>query len=226
MSYDAILFDLDNTLYDYDAYWAERLRWSLAPVLLRYPHLQLESLVEQAIAGQIYLREWRAFLMRVGVTAEEVLVAAQERYQVNRFEDLSLYPGARQLLAALRSRYRLGLITNGPAFTQRPKIARFGLAELMDVILISEEVGVAKPDPAIFRMALAQLGVAPERAVFVGDSPDHDLRGACAAGLHAIWMNPRRLAAPPDLPPLLATIASLADLAPIFNVTSWGDAVI
>jgi putative hydrolase of the HAD superfamily len=72
-----------------------------------------------------------------------------------------------------------------------------GLLELVDAVVTSAEVGVAKPDPLVFRRALAVAGVGPEAAVHVGDSPDNDVAGARAAGVRPVlvW---RRSGAPPD----------------------------
>ena len=65
------------------------------------------------------------------------------------------------------------------------------LSDVFPIILISEEVGSWKPDPAIFYRALELGNASPAEAVFVGDSPDHDIAGARAAGLTTIWMNRR-----------------------------------
>jgi FMN phosphatase YigB (HAD superfamily) len=82
----------------------------------------------------------------------------------------------------------------------------------LDVLIVSGEVGVAKPEPAIFALALAQLGVGPAAALFVGDSLEYDLRGAAAAGIAFVWMNPRGEQLPAGFTPPLATIERLSDL--------------
>ncbi len=95
-------------------------------------------------------------------------------------------PGSAEVLAALRGRgLATGVVSN---FDQRlPAILEgLGLAALLDCVVLPGEVGVAKPDPAIFARALARLGVRAEAAVFVGDRADEDLAGARAAGLRAI----------------------------------------
>jgi putative hydrolase of the HAD superfamily len=212
MPYRAILFDLDDTLYDYRAYWDEKLRYALGKIVERYPHLSLDALVAAAIAGTIYGEQLPAWLAGYGVRDADLIAAAQERYRANWWEQLQLFAQAPAVLQQLRRTHRLGLITNGPARTQRPKIAQFGLGELMDVIVVSGEVGVAKPDPAIFHLALDQLGVSAAQALFVGDSLVYDLAGAHAAGVAFVWMNPRREPLPPELPRPQAIIASLAEL--------------
>jgi putative hydrolase of the HAD superfamily len=104
-----------------------------------------------------------------------------------------LAPTTPVLLEALRDRgLKTGLISNGfdPPDLVRAELARLGVAQLLDVIVMSGDVGVRKPDPAIFRYALEQLGVAPERALMVGDSVLNDIAGAKALGMktcQALW---------------------------------------
>jgi putative hydrolase of the HAD superfamily len=85
----------------------------------------------------------------------------------------------------------LGIVTNGFATVQRRKIRRHCLEEQVDFIIISEEMGVFKPEQAIFEAALTQAGVVAGQALFVGDTPVSDIQGARDAGLHAVLMDPR-----------------------------------
>jgi HAD superfamily hydrolase (TIGR01549 family) len=210
--YRAILFDLDDTLYDFRAHWRSRLRLALAEVLARHPQLDAAALEEAALAAQVYIDQLPDFLRRHGVADEALIAAAHARYRDGWFECMVLPEATARALAALRPRYQLGLVTNGPVRTQRAKIERFGLAEVMDALVISEEVGVAKPDPAIFALALRWLGVAPAAALHVGDSPEFDLAGAAAAGIAAVWVNPSGTPLPPGIPPPLATVRSVAEV--------------
>ena len=104
-------------------------------------------------------------------------------------ESLRLYPEVLALLPSLRRRYRLALITNGASDTQRGSLRMLGIEQAFDAVVISGEVGVAKPDPAIFQVALRDLGVGPEQAWHIGDDPLTDIAGAHAAGLTAVWLN-------------------------------------
>lgn len=70
-------------------------------------------------------------------------------------------------------------------------LGQLGVAELLDCVVTSAEVGAAKPDPAVFRRALKCLGLRPEEAIHLGDSPDLDLAGAKAAGIEAVLLNAR-----------------------------------
>jgi FMN phosphatase YigB (HAD superfamily) len=81
------------------------------------------------------------------------------------------------------------LVTNGPSDLQREKLSCLGISTSFAAIAISGEHRAAKPDPAIFMTALTQLGVEAHEAWHVGDSLDHDIAGAHASGLLAVWLN-------------------------------------
>ena len=89
----------------------------------------------------------------------------------------------------LQEDYALGLVTNGASCLQREKLEASGLRRFFDVVVVSGEVGVGKPEAAIFRHALARLDAPAEATAMVGDSLARDIDGAVAAGLSAIWIN-------------------------------------
>ncbi|UIP00875.1 HAD family hydrolase [Halobaculum sp. CBA1158] len=94
--------------------------------------------------------------------------------------------GARGLVAELRERYRVGLLTNGPVRAQSVKLDRLGWWEEFDAVRISGDLPAGKPDERAFEALLSALDVAPDEAVFVGDHPVEDVRGASEAGLSAV----------------------------------------
>jgi FMN phosphatase YigB (HAD superfamily) len=118
----------------------------------------------------------------------------------------------------VRQHARVGMITNGPSQIQRDKITRLAIAELFEFILVSEEEGVWKPDPVIFERALELTGMQARDAVYVGDSPEHDIAGARAAGIRSIWIN-RRGRDWPGGPPPDHVIASLLELPTLLGMT-------
>jgi putative hydrolase of the HAD superfamily len=189
-------------------------------VLERYPHLDREALVTQAIAEKVYTEKFAGYLRAHEVDDEALIARAQDIFERDWFARLALYDDAVHTLEALRRSCKLGLVTNGPSWTQRPKIEQFRLAEYLDLLIVSEEVGVAKPDPGIFRIALDRLQVAPHETLFVGDSIEFDMRGAIAAGMPFVWMNPRGEPLPPDLPPPLAELRRLHELIALLDETN------
>jgi putative hydrolase of the HAD superfamily len=217
-----VLFDLDDTLCDYAGARAARLRiafgQALAAARAREARVmgevgppapiarppELDALIETSIAIQPHGADHFPDLLRpYGVPAEAAALAVAW-YRTNRFHGLCLFADAVTTLETVRAALpgrRLGLITNGPAEVQRAKIELLGLDALVDFALVSGELGIEKPDPEIFRAALRMADATPDEAVFVGDSPDHDVAGARAAGIRAIWMNRSGRAWPAALPP-------------------------
>jgi putative hydrolase of the HAD superfamily len=121
-----------------------------------------------------------------------------------------VFPEVPGVLAALRARgLRLAVVSN---FDGRlgPLLDGLGLRALLDAVIASARVGSAKPDPAIFRAALAALDVGGAETLHVGDQPVEDVLGARGAGLRAALVAGDR--SPPPLPPGAATLASLAEL--------------
>lgn len=128
-----------------------------------------------------------------------------------------LVPGAGEALAALkRRRLKLGLICNTgrtPGTVLRRLLDAFGILKRFNVALFSDETMVRKPDPAVFRQALAALQADPAAAVHVGDNAAADVGGAMAAGMQAVWV---RRADQPQ-PECLAAIASVAELPAVLK---------
>ncbi|HEY7257769.1 MAG TPA: HAD family hydrolase [Gaiellales bacterium] len=121
------------------------------------------------------------------------------------------FADTRPALDELRRTHRLALVTNGASCLQREKLAGTGLAESdFDAVVISGDVGIAKPRPEVFAHALELLGVGASQAVMVGDSLERDVRGAEACGIRGIWLN-RQSRRPPG-PNGHTEIATLAEL--------------
>lgn len=101
--------------------------------------------------------------------------------------------GAKKAFSKLTEYYETGVITNGFAETQWMKIREFGFDNVCTSIIISEEFGLMKPDPAIFNEATQQARYAPEQILYVGDSLTSDVDGALNAGWNMAWYNPKNL---------------------------------
>ncbi|MGH2830920.1 MAG: HAD family hydrolase, partial [Actinomycetota bacterium] len=99
------------------------------------------------------------------------------------------FPDALPALRELKAHgYRLGLVSNWEGWL--PSVLdRTGLMPLLDAVAVSGLEGVEKPDPALFRIALERMGVEPARAVYVGDSPSHDVQPALALGMGAVLID-------------------------------------
>jgi putative hydrolase of the HAD superfamily len=223
---ELLCFDLDDTLWHVEPVLvrAERETWQWligrVPDLARYctaadVRAQRTTLLRNRPEYQHDLTALRRDAMRhtlraAGVAADEAARIAADAMEI--FLELrcqvEFFPGVLATLERLGERYKLAALSNGNA-----DLARTGAAALFDVVLSAASVGRAKPDPAMFQRALAEAGVAASRAVHIGDHPEHDVRAARAAGLHAIWANPLALPRPDGLPADVPTLEDFATLA-------------
>lgn len=190
-----VLFDLDDTLCDYSGARVGRLRAAFADAFAAagIEDDDLDAVIDESIATHPHGSDhFPELLARHGVTDVELARAARRWYHDNRFLGLDLFPDARSVLAAVRALpgvEKIGVITNGPAEVQRDKLELLALPSEIDFAIISGELGIEKPDPRIFSEALRLGGQGAEDAVYIGDSPEHDIEGARATGIPAVWMN-------------------------------------
>jgi putative hydrolase of the HAD superfamily len=199
----AVLFDLDDTLADraaglrrYAAVFADDFGDRLEPCLPQTIH---QTLIANDDFGTLAQAEafCAALAWRRPASPAELFDHWNQRFgqAATAFDDVE------QVLGELQRRgIRMGLVTNGGAAMQRAKIAALGLERFMAAIVISSEAGLRKPDPAIFRRALDEIGCTASETWFVGDHPDLDVRGAHDAGLTAFWVRTGVFEAPDDLP--------------------------
>jgi HAD superfamily hydrolase (TIGR01549 family) len=204
----AVLFDLDDTLFDHracarDALAAVRachacLRGMAFSELERAHARFLEELHAEVMTGRVPLEHarherFRRLFAAAGTTASEDLArGAAATYRQHYAEGRRAVSGAAALLRLVRARARVGIVSNNLLDEQRDKLRVCGLTPYVDALVVSEEAGTPKPDPAIFALALERLGCEAPDAVMVGDSWGADIAGARAAGIRAIWFNPRR----------------------------------
>jgi putative hydrolase of the HAD superfamily len=133
---------------------------------------------------------WRRALADEGVmdaAAPDFAVALHAELEAESFE---LYEESLEVLDAMRAGgIRTALITNGPSTLQRAKLRATGIETAFDVVIVSGEHGMNKPEHGIFALALERLGVQAAAALHVGDNLDADVRGARDAGLLPVWID-------------------------------------
>jgi putative hydrolase of the HAD superfamily len=211
----AVLFDLDDTLFDH----RQCARMALAELHRAHASLQscafdeferlharfLEELHHRVLAGELPLDEarqerFRRLFQAAGVAPDDDMVAtAASAYRHGYQRVRQPIAGAVPLLRVVKQHALVGIVSNNLLEEQRDKLRCCALDEHVDALVVSEDVGISKPDPGIFAVALERLGCTPQEAVMVGDSWAADVVGAIAAGIRAIWFNPLGRAAPdPD----------------------------
>jgi 2-haloalkanoic acid dehalogenase type II len=191
MALKAVLFDFDDTLIDVSASRQERamrahrrLREHGVEVGWSAFWHSINALDESGF----YRRGMEPVIRDLGLHTTALGNECVDYWVFRGAEDLlALSPGCTDMLEVLSKRYRLGIVTNGPADSQHHKFEHTGLARYFELFLSSGEAGVHKPDPEIFRIALERLDVSPKEAVFIGDHLDLDVIGAQRAGMKAIW---------------------------------------
>ena len=233
----ALCFDLDETLLD-GSRLQESIVCTCGKIAASQPGLDAARLVEAnrkvwqgywpevedkwtlgALDGaSIRLEAWRRTLRACGCNDESIArLALQIHWQLGR-EAHRLFDDVQELFTAVRrARVPLALITNGAADTQRDKLRVLGIEHWFDVVVISGEVGIAKPDASAFGFALTQLAVEGENVWHVGDSLTTDVAGAKAAGLTAVWLNRSGLLRREGDPEPDVEIRSLSDLMALLS---------
>ncbi len=159
---------------------------------------------------------WRGALLTLGVDDPAGAEELSETFIRERRKMHVVLPGAERLLEKLSGEYRLGMITNGAPDLQRAKIEGGGLERFFAAILVSGEVGEAKPHPLIFRRALEMAGADADASLMIGDTFSTDIEGAQNAGMRAIWVNRRSEAAPEGRSGFFE-VAGLEDIIPLID---------
>jgi putative hydrolase of the HAD superfamily len=218
---DAVVFDLDDTLHDdtlshqeaarrvaatcfTDPRLGERVAEAYVSRLQRFWSGITGGAVTERVTG-MRERVWREALEEVPGAAPELGARCAEAYERYLREHFVLWDGVRELLRDLRAHgSKLALLSNGFAETHREKIELLALDPFFDLSIVSDEVGMVKPEPRIFRLVSERLGVKPERMTMVGDRFEKDIAGAQTVGMRTLWVNvrgesPREGLAHPDV---------------------------
>lgn len=207
--YQHLFFDLDHTLWDFQTNSSETL-------LELYEDYQLQNMT--GVEGKEFLRTYYKIndikwdLYRQGKITKERL--RKERFyeafanfgvedeglswKIERqYIDLAphrtaLMPGALELLDYLNHKYHLHIITNGFSEIQDIKLSKSGLKPYFKIIMTSEQVGVTKPHPKIFKESLQQAGSELDHSIMIGDNLEADVLGAKNFGMDQVFFNPDR----------------------------------
>lgn len=205
----AILFDLDDTLFSTTEF-ARRAREASVAAMIRYgieaePDAVLAELTEVIREfGSNYGQHFNKLLDRLpphqlrDVNPAIVVAAGMAAYHDTKFAHLRAFEDVRPFLESLEeARMRRGVITHGWTTKQSEKLIRLGIVDLFGPrdIFISDQVGIAKPNPKLYLYALREMGLLPSEVIYVGDNLAHDIAPPRSIGMHTCWIN---RAAKPD----------------------------
>ncbi|GAA2091277.1 HAD family hydrolase [Streptomyces albiaxialis] len=229
-----VLFDVDDTLFDYGTSERAGLLTHLGELGLmdRFAgpdeafelwSLIMEEEYTRFLSGELSFEEQRCsrtrrFLSRAGCLPAEGMTDQEAAawfagYAAHRDATWSAFPDAGPMLESLTSSYRLGVVSNSSLEHQRHKLGAIGLlAYFGEALVCSESHGAAKPEPSIFHAGCTLLGLPPHEVAYVGDKHTVDAVGARDARLRAYWLDRTGAAARMEVEPGIRVIRSLAEL--------------
>jgi FMN hydrolase / 5-amino-6-(5-phospho-D-ribitylamino)uracil phosphatase len=199
----AISFDADNTLWDFDKVMRRSLSYilkeldridpSISNILTIDKMIEIRNKVGDELKGKVTNLEivrFEAFcqtLREIGRPDDRLAHHLNQIYLKHRFEDIELFDDVIPILEVLKTKYMLGVISNG---NTDPK--RCGLKRMFRFVVLSQDYGIEKPDTLLFQIALEKAGCNKSELLHVGDSLDTDIIGAILAGIKSIWLNRKR----------------------------------
>ncbi|KXF82888.1 pyrimidine 5'-nucleotidase [Enterovibrio coralii] len=217
MQYDWILFDADETLFSFDAYAGLKAMFAALDVDFTPEDFAEYQLVNKPLwvqyqDGEISAKQLQEDRFNVWSDRLNISPAELNRRFLDAMADVCQpLEGVRDIVPELAKHAKLGIITNGFVQLQQIRLERTGMTDYFDLVVISEEVGVAKPDVAIFEHTFALAGNPDKsRVLMVGDNAASDILGGNNAGVDTCWLNVDGKALPEGV-------------TPTYTATSWAD---
>lgn len=221
MNWDWILFDADETLFTFDAFGGLQRMFLDYSVTFTAEDFQDYQAINKPLwvdyqngaisALQLQHQRFEGWSERLSVPAGDLNAAF-----LNAMAEICVpLPGAVSLLNALKDKVKIGIITNGFTALQQIRLERTGLRDYFDLLVISEQVGVAKPDRKIFDYTFEQMGQPPrDRVLMVGDTAESDILGGINAGIATCWLNAHGRSLPEGIMPTweVTTLSELEQL--------------
>jgi len=223
--YQWLLFDADGTLFDYEKAESSALRQALRMMDVSFEpaYLAAYQRINQALwhevesgklaPAELKLRRSEQFLLTIGAAYSPITFSANYLECLAGCSDL--VAGAEEVLRALHEKYRIAILTNGLQAVQRGRLARSRIRQQIAEMIISEEIGYAKPAREFFDIAFAQMGHPSRReTLMIGDGWVSDIQGALQYGIDACWYNPGGKTRP-------AGSASIHEIASLRELVGW-----
>ncbi len=199
--YTWLLFDADDTLFDFGQAEAGALRLTFEHLGVRFDpaYLPMYQRINRQIwqdfergkisAEALRIKRFQLLFEAIGVSVDAERFSAA--YLPNLATQSELTEGALEVVQTLHGKYRLAIITNGLRDVQRPRLARSAIRDYIADMVISEEVGAVKPEKAIFDAAFQRMGQPDkDEVLLIGDSLTSDIAGGSAYGIDTCWFNP------------------------------------
>lgn len=205
MKYKVLLFDADETLFDFKKSESIALELAISDFEIPYDpkhHLKIYESINSAIwkefeegkitQNTLKVERFKRLSQELGIDFDPHRFS--ERYMYHLAEASFLLDDAVPLLEKLHGKFKLVIVTNGLAYVQNRRIGKSSIADYFSHIVISEEVGIAKPDPKIFEHTLKLIDhVDKSEVLMIGDSLTSDIKGGINFGVDTCWYNPKKL---------------------------------
>ncbi len=217
----AVFFDIDDTLLDFHSCAGLALRGAFSAVGLSFReeyfptfHRENNALWKRIEEGtlshaELHQIRFRLLFEALGITGD--YATAEETFRAYLRTAAVPIVGAAETLSALKGAgYRLYAASNASHKEQGNRLKKAGLLDHIEDVVVSSDVGAAKPSAAFFHVCLARAGVSPDECVMIGDNVFADVGGALGVGMHAVWLNPMGACLPDGIAPD-AVIASISD---------------
>ncbi|MHA2347979.1 MAG: HAD family hydrolase, partial [Candidatus Hodarchaeales archaeon] len=201
------IFDLDNTLYDYDLCHNHGLKLAYEKWREIGYNESLEEFKELYSTSRIWVKKFlsdtaashsRALYFQKlvetveGIPNTKIIIKLYDSYYEGFYRNLQAFPKIDEVLQKLKqANYQLAIVSNMLAETQYRKLALLNLGDMFDFIITSQSVEHEKPHPHIYSHTLTLTGSSPEETVMIGDSIVDDIEPALWMGMKAIWFNPK-----------------------------------
>jgi putative hydrolase of the HAD superfamily len=228
MRYNWIIFDADGTLFDYDHAEGYAIQGTFEHFGLIYKpdylpiyrncNKQLWDAFEQGLVTitKLKVQRFELFLNTIGIEIDAGIFGNQ--YLIQLSKGTKLIGGAEELLKSLSGRVKMILMTNGIKEVQRSRLDLSTIKHFFSDIIISDEVGVAKPDKKIFEIAEKNMSISDKNSVLmVGDNLSSDIKGGIDFGIDTCWFNPNVKASAPEIKATYE-IKELKELLPIIEL--------
>lgn len=216
MSYEAIIFDLDNTLLNFEICERQAILGALEACTI---YLDLNGISESIFLqvfetynsqywkqrnvfspSEITERSYQSTLADLNIKTDKISHLSQNFWHIFNHSAVP-EPDVYEVLTVLASSYRLAVITNGFVSAQLPRIQAAGIDHFFEQIVVSEAIGFAKPSPEIFHHALSKLDLTAAQVLYVGDSINHDYAGAKQVNIDFCYYNRKNHALAQEIKP-------------------------
>lgn len=201
MAYEVLLFDADNTLFDFDIAEKEALEKTMLEQGMAYDyetHFQLYKEVNHKIwkeleegkitQERLKSERFKRFGNEVGIEIDAK--EASKRYLHHLSYASYLFPDSMNLIKDLSEKYTIAILTNGLTAVQHRRVRGADIAKHCQGVFISEEIGLSKPDKAIFDFVLGEMSYGErDKVLMIGDSLTSDIQGGINAGIDTCWYN-------------------------------------